>query len=139
MIRRKLVAAYCDEVSENTKAICGSCWELGITVKLSPQEDKRMLSCHLCKTVVKKDHAKHSSEIGPLGNIQGVSQGNFEVVSKRRSIKHTGGFQPTEEPVPLLAGKPDKDLEMMLQGNAILVGIIDSVDQSEETTGDRYV
>lgn len=74
-----------------------------------------------------------------LGSLAG-KQPTFEVaVSRRKSRRNTNSFEPTEDPVPLLNNKPDKDLEILLTGNAILVSCIDeNTDMDPEGVDEEY-
>ena len=47
--------------------------------------------------------------------------------ANNRSYNRNQQFTPTEEPIPLLAGKPDTDLESMLKGRpGIITALVDS-------------
>jgi hypothetical protein len=49
-------------------------------------------------------------------------ESNFEVVeSRRRSSRSRNMFQPTEDPIPLLGNKPDKELESLLKDRGGIV------------------
>jgi hypothetical protein len=140
--RRKPVAAFTTEPSDNSRAICNFCYDNGIEIKLTPYilntstgiPDNNFMQCSNCQAVISKKQMKHSSEITALGTVQYGGRAVFEpVVSRRRIKRDRNAFEPTEDPIPLLAGQPDKELEAMLkEHNAILLSVTDSGEDEEE-------
>jgi MCM P-loop domain len=73
------------------------------------------------------------SEVQPLGFKGDFGPVSYEVVEHRRRSRRTNSFEPTEDPIPLLNGKPDKDLENLLsEHNGILVSVTDDNTEIEE-------
>jgi hypothetical protein len=93
---------------------------------------------------IKKDYS------GPMGSINPdalVKPREFKAIRTRRTVPQTKkrsfsskdrtfnrnnqGFVPTEDPIPLLAGKRDTDLESLLDRVGILTAISDDVMEEE--------
>ena len=84
---------------------------------------------------ISKLRMKYQSIVGVLGNVQGVASPNYEVLESRRRIKKdkNNAFEPTEDPIPKLAGKPDTDLEAMLKDRpGIITALVDSDTTEQE-------
>jgi len=123
-IRRKEVASFTDESPNTKKALCHYCFDNGIEINLVPYilntgvTENNFMKCENCQAVISKLKMKYQGEVIALGSVQyGGKTAVFEsVVSRRRSIKRaTNSFEPTEDPIPLLAGKPDTELEALLK------------------------
>lgn len=83
---------------------------------------------------ISKLRMKYQSIVGVLGNVQGVASPNYEVVESRRRIKKgkNNPFEPTEDPIPKLAGKPDTDLEAMLKDRGGTITFIKDTGEDED-------
>jgi hypothetical protein len=136
IIKRRGSKSFTDDGPDNSRAICSECFnEYDTIVKTVPYEKdpSHYRYCNNCKSIIPKNMTRLESITEPLGSLAGKSP-TFEVAVKRRRIKRTNSFEPTEEPVPLLNGKPDKDLEnLLVQHNGILVSVSDdNVGENEE-------
>jgi hypothetical protein len=131
-IRRKPVNAFVDEESVNKTGICSRCDDKGIESILVPyimdngRRDDKFGRCPNCGAVIPKSLTKHKTIEGPLGRVQGIGEPTFEVARQRRRTRQDKGLEDLKQDIPKLAGKPDKDLEAMVNSGAIIVGIEDS-------------
>lgn len=134
--KRKPRQAFVTEPLSNSKAsICQNCYENNITSKLVvyPKDPEHFKVCGYCGTIYDKRHLRYESLPQPLG-IHGIGKVKFEVVEYRRRTRvDRDSFEPTEEPIPFLNGKPDRDLENLLsEHNGILVSCVDENVESEQ-------
>lgn len=138
--KRKPVASFTTEPSDHKRAICNFCYDNGIEIKLTPyilndgRIDIGFMKCENCQAVISKKTMKHKGETIALGSVQYGGQATFEsVVSRRRIKRDRNTFEPTEEPIPLLAGKRDTELEAMLKDRGgQIISITDSGEEEEE-------
>lgn len=81
---------------------------------------------------ISKLRMKYQSIVGVLGNVQGVASPNYEVVESRIKKDKNNAFEPTEDHIPKLAGKPDTDLEAMLKDRGGTITFIQDTGEDEE-------
>jgi NMD protein affecting ribosome stability and mRNA decay len=134
--KRKPRQAFVPEQITNSKAsICQNCYENNITSKLVEYpKDEHFKICNCCGSIYNIRMLRYESLPEPLGS-RGSGAVKFEVVesSKHRRSRVNRDSEPTEDPAPLLNGKKDADLEILLSGNAILVSCVDNnVQEIEE-------
>ena len=137
-IKRRASIVAVDPVEDN-RNICNSCYEENCITKLVPYDkDPSMKICPACHTIVSKDRMRFFSQTEPLGSLAGKKP-TFEVAEKRRtrSRRNVDSLSPTEDEIPKLNGQPDKDLEILLSGNAILVSCTDT-NADMDSEGEEY-
>jgi len=134
-MRRRGRFSFTDDSPESSRAICFYCKdEFDTIVKLVEYKpDSHFKLCPECGKIIDKNRMTHESITEPLGSLVGKKP-TFEIAETRRRIKRTSSFEPTEEEVPLLNGKRDRDLESLLsEHNGILVSVSDdNVDMEEQ-------
>lgn len=122
-----------------SKAICQSCYENNITSFTVPyimdngREDKGFRKCPYCLALTPIRLTRYNSETQPLGS-NSIGKVQFEVAVPLRSrSRRNSSIEPTEKEIPPLAGKPDTDLESLLnEHNGILVSITDDYIETSE-------
>ena len=138
-IRRKGKNAFVDEVSENKTAICHRCYDQGIESLLVPyimedgRRDDHFQRCPNCSLIIPRKATKHKSLEGPLGSVVGLGSPTFEV-HKSSSIRRTRQNRPQDDlkqDIPKLAGKPDRDLEFLVNEGAIITSLSDDFIEEE--------
>ena len=138
-IKRKASKAFCDEPSENSRAICHHCLdEFETTIKTVPyvmadgRPDSKFRQCPSCMRVIPIALTRNLSEVQPLGWKGGVGPVVFEPVPNSRSRSIRNRQTDPDFEVPKFGNREDVELKAMVANGAIITSIEDDTVDSQD-------